>query len=60
MIGVRDPFGIRPLVIGKLKPRDSDYVQEYTNEVDITSWKYVKPVGLIITLIVVSTYIIFR
>ena len=48
------------LVIGKLKPRDSDYVQEYTNEVDITSWKYVKPVGLIITLIVVSTYIIFR
>ena len=48
------------LVIGYLKPRASDYIQEYTNEVDITSWKYVKPVGLIITLIVISTYIIFR
>lgn len=48
------------LIIGKLKPRETDYVQEYTNEVNITNWKYVKPVGLIITLVVISTYLIFR
>ena len=48
------------LIIGKVKPRETDYVQEYTNEVDITHWKYVKPVGLVITLVVISTYIIFR
>ena len=48
------------LIIGSVKPREADYVQKYTNEVDITSWKYVKPVGLVITLIVISTYIIFR
>ena len=48
------------LVIGRLYPRDTDYVQTYTNEVDITAWKYVKPVGLAITLIVISSYIIFR
>ncbi|MRI01831.1 solute:sodium symporter family transporter [Kriegella sp. EG-1] len=48
------------LIIGKMKPRDKDYIQEYTNEVNITDWKYVKPAGLLITLVVISTYIIFR
>ncbi len=48
------------LIVGTAKPRETDYVQEYTNEVDITAWKYVKPVGLVITLIVISSYIIFR
>ncbi len=48
------------LVIGKLNPRETDYAQTYTNEVDITAWKYVKPVGLAITIVVISTYVIFR
>ncbi len=48
------------LIIGMIKPRETDYVQKYTNEVDITAWKYVKPVGIAITLIVISSYIIFR
>lgn len=48
------------LIIGAVKPRETDYVQKYTNEVDITSWKYVKPVGIAISLVVISTYIIFR
>lgn len=48
------------LLIGKLKPRETDYVQKYTNEVNIVNWKYVKPVGLVICLIVISTYFIFR
>jgi SSS family solute:Na+ symporter len=48
------------LVIGKLNPRETDYAQTYTNEVDITAWKYVKPVGLAITVVVISTYVFFR
>ncbi|KAA3620902.1 MAG: solute:sodium symporter family transporter [Flavobacterium sp.] len=48
------------LVIGKFYPRTTDYVQEHTKQVDITSWKYVKPVGLAIVLIVVFTYIYFQ
>jgi len=47
------------LVIGKIWPRKEAYVQVYTKQVDITPWQYVKPVGLIITLIVISTYFIF-
>jgi len=48
------------LVIGWLKPRETDYIQKYTNDVNITDWKYVKPVGIVITIAVISTYIIFR
>jgi SSS family solute:Na+ symporter len=47
------------LTIGKIWPRKEAYVQVYTKQVDITPWPYVKPVGLIITLIVISTYFIF-
>ncbi len=47
------------LGIGKLKPRETDYVQQYTEQVNITSWRYVKPVGIAICLIVLSTYFIF-
>jgi len=48
------------LLIGKLYPRDTDYVQEYTQQVDITQWKYAKAVGLLVVIIVVSTYIYFQ
>ncbi|GAA4238603.1 solute:sodium symporter family transporter [Postechiella marina] len=48
------------LVIGKLKPRETDYELAYTEQVDVTPWKPVKIVGVFICLIVVSTYIIFR
>lgn len=47
------------LVIGKLKPRETDYIQEYTEQVDVTPWKYVKVVGAAICVIVLSTYFIF-
>ena len=47
------------LFIGKLYPRQEEYVQQYTEQVDITKWKPVRLMGLIITLIVISTYIIF-
>jgi SSS family solute:Na+ symporter len=47
------------LLIGKYSPRETAYVQEYTKEVDITPWKYVKPVGAIISVIVISVYVYF-
>ncbi len=47
------------LVIGKLKPRETEFVQKYTQQVDVTPWKPVKIVGLLICLIVISTYVIF-
>jgi len=48
------------LVIGKMAPRETDYVQEYTKQVDITEWKYVKLVGAAIVLVVIYTYIYFQ
>jgi len=47
------------LLIGKLKPRQQAYTQEYTEQVDITPWKYVKPAGIFICIIVISVYIYF-
>lgn len=48
------------LVIGKLQPKTEIYEAEITEEIDITPWKYAKIVGLIITIMVLSTYFIFR
>ncbi|MEZ4874234.1 MAG: solute:sodium symporter family transporter [Flavobacteriaceae bacterium] len=48
------------LIIGKIRPRATDYIQEYTKQVDITPWKWVKPVGICIVAIVVFTYIYFQ
>jgi SSS family solute:Na+ symporter len=47
------------LVIGKLKPRKEDYVQEYTKQVDITPWKHLKVAGLAICAIVIGVYVYF-
>lgn len=47
------------LIIGRMTPRSEPYVLEYTNQVDINPWKFTKPVGIAITLIVVGIYIYF-
>lgn len=47
------------LIIGKMRPREVPFEQVYTKEVDITPWKFVKPVGLIITIIVIGIYLYF-
>ena len=47
------------LIIGRLKPRITPYVQQYTKQVDITPWKYVNQVGILITLLVIAVYIFF-
>ncbi|WP_179021803.1 solute:sodium symporter family transporter [Winogradskyella forsetii] len=44
-------------IVSTIKPRDTDYIQEFTKQVDITNWKYLKPVGFIITTMVVALYI---
>ena len=48
------------LIIGKLYPKQEVYVPIVTEEIDITPWKYAKVIGIIIAILVVSTYFIFR
>ena len=45
--------------VSYFKPRETDYVQEYTKQVDIQNWKYLKPVGFSICGIVLLIYIYF-
>ena len=47
------------LIIGKLKPRIGAFELSYTKQVDITPWRYLKPVGLGICAIVIAVYIYF-
>jgi len=48
------------LIIGWLQPKTDIYEPKITDEIDITPWKYAKTVGLVITILVLSTYLIFR
>ena len=48
------------LLMGKLKPSVKEYKPKVTEEIDITPWKHAKIVGLAITILVLSTYLIFR
>jgi len=47
------------LLIGKLRPKTESYVPKVTQEIDLTPWKYAKVVSIAITLLVLSTYLIF-
>ncbi|GAA4268921.1 solute:sodium symporter family transporter [Hyunsoonleella aestuarii] len=47
------------LLIGRLYPNKNEYTPKVTKEIDITPWKYAKIIGLAITLLVLSTYLIF-
>ncbi len=47
------------LIIGKLYPRETAYEQEYTKQVSIEPYKYVKQVGIAISVIVIGIYIYF-
>ncbi|NVJ89574.1 MAG: solute:sodium symporter family transporter [Flavobacteriaceae bacterium] len=47
------------LIISKIAPRKEAYVQFNSKEVDITPWKYLKPVGALVCMIVVAIYIYF-
>ncbi|MBL6730434.1 MAG: hypothetical protein ISP74_05955 [Bacteroidia bacterium] len=47
------------LVIGKLYPREEEYNQKYTEQVDIQPWKYALVTGITICVIVISSFIYF-
>jgi SSS family solute:Na+ symporter len=47
------------LAIGYFKPRTEEFELEYTKQVDITPWKLVKPMGIVIASIVILIYIAF-
>jgi SSS family solute:Na+ symporter len=47
------------LVIGEVKPRETEFVQEDVGAVDMTPWRFAKPVGLLLILIVFIIYISF-
>ncbi len=42
------------------KREDDIYIPKITEEIDTTPWKYTKPIGIAIVLLVLSTYLIFR
>ncbi len=47
------------LLMGKLYPSKKVYTPKITEQIDITPWKYAKVVGIAITILVLSTYLIF-
>ncbi|MDO6492558.1 MULTISPECIES: solute:sodium symporter family transporter [unclassified Cellulophaga] len=47
------------LIVAKIKPKQDEYIPKVTEEIDIVPWKYAKIIGLIITILVLSTYLIF-
>ena len=47
------------LVVGLIKPKTDIYVPKITEVIDTTPWKYTWIVGILIALLVLSTYLIF-
>ncbi len=47
------------LLIGQFRPRTESFTLKYTNQVDITPYRYVKQVGLMVCFIVIFIYIYF-
>lgn len=45
------------LVIGEVKPRETEFEQQDVGAVDMTPWRFAKPVGLLLILIVFTIYI---
>ncbi len=47
------------LVIGELKPRKTEFVQEDVGAVDMTPWRFARPAGLALIVIVFAIYTTF-
>jgi len=47
------------LVIGELRPREEEFVQEDVGAVDMTPWSLAKPAGLLLIAIVFTIYVTF-
>ncbi|KAA5823667.1 solute:sodium symporter family transporter [Algibacter amylolyticus] len=44
-------------IISHFKPRETAFEEEYTKQVDITPWKYLKPVGYTVCTLVILLYV---
>lgn len=44
-------------VISHFLPRETDYKQEYTKQVDITPWRFLNPVGFVVVAVVIGLYL---
>lgn len=47
------------LIIGLIKPKTKEYIPKQTEAIDTTPWKYAGIIGVLIVLLVLSTYLIF-
>ncbi len=47
------------LIIGAVKPRETAWVHEHSGDVDLTPWKFAKPMGFGIVIFVVGLYLYF-
>ncbi len=47
------------LIIGKLFPRDTAYELLDSKKVDTQEYNYAKPIGLVITIVVIGSYLVF-
>ena len=47
------------LLIGQIAPRDTDWLQTDVGAVDMTPWKFARPAGAVLVLIVALIYITF-
>ncbi|GEN28930.1 solute:sodium symporter family transporter [Halovibrio variabilis] len=47
------------LIIGKLRPRETDWIQQHSGDVDLTPWKGAVPAGIVLVVLVIVMYISF-
>lgn len=47
------------LIVARIKPKTTPYEPEVTKDIDVTPWKHALLAGIVITAIVLSTYLIF-
>jgi len=47
------------LVIGELRPRQTEFIQEDSGAVDMTRWKLATPVGIVLIAAVLLIYYFF-
>ncbi|MCT4593866.1 MAG: solute:sodium symporter family transporter [Anaeromicrobium sp.] len=60
VLGVLFPLNVLVMIlVGKIAPRDTDFVQSYTKQVDIVPWKHAKTVSLFITVLMLLLYSVF-
>lgn len=60
VLGVLFPVNVLIMIIvGKIKPRETDYIQKYTEKVDITPWKHAKVASIIAITLMLCVYALF-